>query len=348
MLIKTQPHLTHPLMVYRCLDPKHTYWIIDDNDESSSATKIQIEFGRVVLGILTFIRKSSDCKEPLKSFNSTILDEQNVVYYSDKASLILNGKTIDKNKPLLLDNNNDAADDNQYIAYNWQEHIDILINAIENRSTLSTKKRFDIYNRYRNFAACALCKQQFVPNVDKSKYPSSKSPAIMTGFKIGKDGRRYAKITVKGYDELFALDLWEILLNDNVSTFIRQCNRCKDFFKANSRKVLYCNECRKLVKKENNAKNRQNPIYKLKKSILEKITRNTTRSETEQNKLKWEFENEFDYYRDIIEKGYSDIPHLPTYNSNIKTIEDLINWLKEYEDKVRVYKKRKRKSDEEV
>lgn len=161
----------------------------------------------------------------------------------------------------------------------------------------------------------------------------------MIGYRIGSNGNKYEAFKLNGFGEFFALDLWEMLFNPNLSIIIRQCKYCGDFFKANSKKFEYCEECREIKDIINNKQYRQNPIYKLKKSIIEKLQRN--RKFEYQDALRGKFETEFNYYYDMIKTGESAITPLPTYRNDIKTQDDLIKWLEDYEDSVRIYKKKK-------
>lgn len=358
MLIKTQPNMDNPLIVYKSLYTTPPHWqFYDSSDDSAQSSVWVVEAGRIILSILNQINplKYNGDDEASLLTDDILFDNTNTLSYDHNfhkdIGYIEKGKEEEYKLEHEKNHDDNSVDNDEYSGFNrgkfeYLKHYNILVNVIAERESTDPKTLFNIYNIYKNFALCYLNDQPFEEKPINDTSPSGKSPIKMIGNRIGSNGIQYEAFKLNGYGEFFALDLWELLFNPNISIIIKQCKNCGDFFRVTSKKFVYCSECRKIKDKINNKRYRQDPVYRLKKSIIEKIDRN--KAFKDKPYLKEEFYCECQYYQDIIENGYSQIKCLPTYRNDIKTKEDLINWLEEYEDKIRIYKKKISKFDEEV
>lgn len=318
------------------MDGEFPHWRFYDSDDEPVLSSIwEVGFGRVVLSFLNQINRIKNDGESSPLPDDIIFGNETVLLFDEKAALNRKRKVL----PKLEDKTDDQYYDDESNPYShWMEHYNIILDAIESNKNESPQKQFDFYNRYKSFAACFLNNLLFYPNKTDDVSPSYKNPSQMIGYRIMENGIKYEVFKVNGYEEFFALDLWELLFNPNTSILIRRCRHCGDFFRTNNQKIQYCQECRPQKDKINNAKYRKNPIYILKKSIIEKIERNNKILNKSERRA--EFETEYNYYCDIIKNGQSSIACLPSYRSDIHTKEDLIAWLKGYENELRVYKKK--------
>lgn len=156
----------------------------------------------------------------------------------------------------------------------------------------------------------------------------------MVGYRMI-DNERHQTLHVHGWTSLFMLDLYELLFGKNAHYKIKRCKKCQSFFRTSQENKGFCIRCQAPSDKDYAEEYRSNSVNKLRKNILSKLE---NRDYTPEKEIS-DFKAEFAYYKDIIEKGGSDRPILPTYDTSIRTMKDFIRWLESFDARIRKYKK---------
>ena len=139
------------------------------------------------------------------------------------------------------------------------------------------------------------------------------------------------------------LDLWEVLFSKKSRCKIKYCQNCNTTFWTPHKNQAYCPDCKDIKSKidyQNYCKN--NEANALVKSIHQRFFNKIHANEPD---LQPKFDSELHYYQDIIQEGKSDMKVEPYYRSDIKTDGDLIKWLREKDDSLRVRKPYRKKED---
>lgn len=126
---------------------------------------------------------------------------------------------------------------------------------------------------------------------------------------------------------LFALDLYQILINQSVQYKI--CKRCENIFFGNNARSIYCRMCKMESNKIRNDNRKKNPERYLHKQITDRL-----------NYLCYDtgnFLNESNYYWDIV-RGKS-VEFNPKYRNDIKTKSAYMAWLLETRDSLKIEKR---------
>lgn len=305
-IIDTRPFLAddNVLTVCKSIDGKGSQWIIMDTDGDS----VEIEFGRIVLVWLNLIN-------PIKPDYFNVIEK-------------------------LISEQNDTSPNNTTNRKSelWQQHYDSMVNFILNKKTKSQDELFDFYKKYRYFAYHYFSNIPFMEYADVPQ--EIRKPSEIVGYTVV-NGQPYQILRVFGYTSLFALDLWELLFNSKTKYNIKRCKQCKCFFRTSKKNRDFCIECQPKNEKEYAEEYRNAPINKLRKSILFKLDSNKRFKEAPelQTKLRNSFLTQFDYYYSVIVDGKMNLEMPEECDINIKTMEDFLKWLADFEMDVRVYHK---------
>lgn len=222
----------------------------------------------------------------------------------------------------------------------WNQYYNAMVEFIRSKKNKSPEEREDFCKKYQFFAHHLLSNQEFheyysLPE-NARYYPKP------VGYYVEK-GELYQKWEIRGYQNLFVLDIWELLFNPKAKCSLVQCEKCSQFFQTTTKNKHYCAECQQSINYAANYRN--NPIHKLRKSILAKIEANKKYSNDEGDELLDRFGREYEYYYQIVNFGKTDLPQPEKYDPNIKTEETFLDWLKKWDDEVRVYNKRAKKNE---
>lgn len=295
------------LIVCKSVNGKGSQWILIFDDEIC-----EIEFGRIVMSWLNQIN-------PLKPDNNNVV-ENLITEINCKAS----------------------PDEANRRSESWKKHYDSIVDFIMKKHIKSQDELMSFYKKYRYLAHYYFSSLSFEAFGDVP--PHVKKPSEIGEYTIV-NNQLYQIITVYGFTNLFVLDLRELLFNNNAKYKIKQCKKCKTFFRTSKKNRDYCIDCQK--SKEDYAKEYRNSITnKLKKSILTKLKTNKKFANEEGDKKTEEFMKAFEYYRDIVVKGTSSHTEPSDCDHTIITKEDFIKWLVEFEKEVRVYNKEVQKNGE--
>lgn len=289
------------LTVCKSVDGKGSQWIITDTDDDI----IEIEFGRIVLIWLNQIN-------PLKPDSFNVVEQLIAEFNSTSPT------NEPKRKKEL-----------------WQSHYDSIIDFIMNKHIKPHDMLLDFYKKYKYLAHYYFSN---IPFEEFTDVPSEfKKPTEIVGYTIMRN-HPYQILRVYGFTNLFVLDLWELLFNNSAKYRIKQCKKCKQFFRTSAKNRDYCIDCQKL-NEEYAQEYRNSPINKLRKSILAKLKTNKRFANEEGDKKIEKFKKDFKYYLEIVRYGETSLEEPEDCDKTIKNEEDLIRWLKKNEAEVREYSK---------
>lgn len=301
-LIDLRPFLHDNSIITVCksMDGKGSQWIILDADDT-----IEIEFGRIALVWINQIY-------PFKPDNFNVIEQ--LIAELNSAS----PTTDSKGKQKL-----------------WRSHFDSIVEFLMNKHIKPQNVLFDFYKKYRYLAHYYFSSITFEEYKD---IPSDfKKPSEIVGYTFIKN-QPYQIIRVYGFTNLFILDFWELLFNNSVRYKIKQCKKCKEFFRTSAENRDYCVDCKK-TNEEYAREYRNHPINKLRKSILAKLDLNKRFANEEGTEKTEKFKRDFEYYMDIVKSGKTSLEKTEDCDNAIKTEEDLIKWLQKIEAEVREYNK---------
>lgn len=222
----------------------------------------------------------------------------------------------------------------------WQKHYSAVMEAYSNRKEWSKKKMLRFYKKYQFLGFDVLNYPYLSPKhfLKECRYNTNGEFGLSRDIGcVCKDGIYCEKYTVKDYAALFKMDLYEFLFNLSLNQKVGKCSHCHEYFITDSYKNKRCKICQLNANKINYRKYGKEPIHKLKTDIVCMLTRNK-RYAVDSSKLMQNFNTEFNYYNDMINKGISPIPKLREYG-DIKTKEELIDWLERKKNSLRTYKK---------
>lgn len=220
------------------------------------------------------------------------------------------------------------------------EYCEKLIEVINNKGKYSLHELSEYNKKYRYLPYCLLSSKSFKDFYDgKESCPFTYS--IQNIEKNYDRGELHEKYRLNNYFELFMLDLEEVLFNKKCPCKIKYCRDCNTAIWISHLNQEYCPYCQENKSKrdyQNYCKN--NEINALVKSIHQRFC---NKAHARELYLQSNFDSELHYYQDIVQAGKSDMKVEPYYRSDIKTDEDLIKWLREKDDSLRVRKPYRKK-----
>ncbi len=308
MAVDTRPfrqekELYPSLCVYKSMSDKVQQWIIVEKKEGTQPEQITLEFGSIVFAFLNYI-------------NSIHPGEDD-----DAIDMQIHSRLKDKNRKM------------------WKQHFEAMVYFIKNKKNKTVEERKKFCEEYQYLAHYILYGIEFTEGASLPKEERMSFPTIINGYRVI-NGERYQWLNVLGYQNLFVLDLWELLFNPKAKCSLVQCEKCSQIFQTTTKNKHYCAECQQSINYA--ADYRNNRINKLRKSIRSKLGVNN-KYEDEGFELLSKFDNEYKYYYQIIKFGKTDLPQPENYDPKIKTEKDFLDWLMKKDDEVRVYKKRTQK-----
>ena len=220
-----------------------------------------------------------------------------------------------------------------------------LIEIINNKGKYSLPELSEYNKKYRYlpyYLASSMSFKEFYDDEESCPFTYS----IQMIEKNYDRGELHEKYRLNNYFELYMLDLEEALLNKKCACKIKYCRDCNTAIWISHLNQEYCPYCQKNKSKrdyQNYCKN--NEVNALVKSIHQRLFNQVYAKEPD---LQPKFDSELHYYQDIIQNGKSDMKVEPYYRTDIKTDEDLIKWLREKDDSLRVYKPFRKKEDLET
>ena len=311
MLINTTPFVEDDTVFVVAKDEQNNCWIIIDPEEGFGEKEYcVVEFGASVLIMLN--RFSSNETNNLLTLDAFVHNE-----LSDEKSNIKMDKTI------------------------WDKHFTNICEFINGLSLKSEKEKCDFYNKYKNIMFYLQSGQPFpeygiIPNHIKKGY-------ITGGFTMI-EGRRMPIRHVIGFANMFIMDLEELLFNRNINIKnikMKLCTRCKKYFRTSNAHRLICEDCSE--NKDTYINKQFEKITKLYRIITNKLVFHSNKGDFESLAKEKMFKEEYAFYYDIVRYGKSNKPFLKNYDDSIQTPEDLIDWLKRFDESI---SKRKRKDED--
>ncbi len=307
MAVDTRPfrqekELYPSLCVYKSMSDKVQQWIIVE--KNTQPDQITLEFGSIVFAFLNYI-------------NSIHPGEDD-----DAIDMQIHSRLKDKNRNM------------------WKQYFEAMVYFIKNKKNKTVEERKKFCEEYQYLAHYILYGIEFTEGASLPKEERMSFPTIINGYRVI-NGERYQWLNVLGYQNLFVLDLWELLFNPKAKCSLVQCERCSQIFQTTTKNKHYCAECQQSINYA--AEYRKNPVYKLRKNILAKLGNNKKYSRSERKKKLDRFGREYEYYYQIVKFGKTDLPQPENYDPNIKTEKDFLDWLMKWDDEVRIYKRRTQK-----
>lgn len=295
-----------------CKTPKYyenpeKYEKEQESDKIKQETTKRIEFGRLVL---TMLNRFSH-------------------YETDNLPAIDN---------LFFDQVNDKNIDSKMDKFVWDSHFSKIFDFLEELNIKNDNERIDFYKKYKNIILYLLLGQEF-KEYDLSGLYSS--VYLSCGYTKINDMIVESRV-VNGWANLFIMDLEELLFNPKVKIKIKLCTRCKKYFRTSNANRLICDYCNKNTDAPINIQ--FDEITRLYTNIVKKIETSSTMGILE-NQVKEDykkseiFKKEYSYYFDIIRCGKSEKKPTEDYDESIKTPEDLIDWLKRFDESISKKKK---------
>ncbi len=247
--------------------------------------------------------------------------------------------------------------DNESIYNVYTNEAQTLIKCINARDKLNEIERYKVYTRWMCFAHIIMYSNAY-ESTDLDQIFQSDNPCRLVGINeshdiirkgVTEDGIPCTEFALLGLDQLFILDLWEVLFNKSVKTKYSMCRNkfCECCYETNDFRIKYCPECRKKINSKHKLK-LSTETTKLIKKIrgsynvrIETALVNSNRRTTDEfkkredlkkyNKLVSELESftkEIRYYKKRIAGNI--VEPNKTYDNSIDSDEKLNNWLKKH------------------
>ena len=225
-------------------------------------------------------------------------------------------------KKICYNTNNDLELINIYFdlwqyAYNtylndYNELMDIILNK-DNYNDLELQEAYNKH-KYLNSRFIAA-----INDIDDLNIDIVNNSINFVGFKILTINNKNVaceQFNVKGIQNLFIADLWQLLFNPCIEKLLI-CNNCGCLLASNNNKSKYCNICKDNYNEIRSNKRKSNKCRYLHKKICDKLKYKKIDTAA--------FRLESNYYWDIV--CNKNIAINDIYDNSIKTENDYYNWL---------------------
>lgn len=299
------------IVAYRSMDNSEQKWMITYPNANHSENAL---FGGIVLEFLNNLRNILYCSADQCYFNKEMIG-------------------------LLKENSN-------YLIGRMIE----LTDAILAKDSMNLKERYITYEMFKWFALEIDDYQFSVEDLEESKEYKKllDTKIVFNGYKILGE-KKYEVFQMPNASFLFALDLWNIFFQENMELKFKCCAYCNDFIGFSHNNQIYCPICKDIVNKNNKAKNHkermEDPIIRMKDKITHRLT-TTKKNAYDSRKLLNAFLSETAYIEARL--NGKDMPFNPNYNNDVKTNDQYREWLRQYDDNTKIYKRNKDNQQSEV
>ena len=292
------------ITAYRSLDPNEQLWRIK---RSSSDCFENALFGGIVL-------------ECLNSLHNILNKSEDIPFFDKETLEALKEST-------------------KY----WKGRYYDLVDAIMDNTNLKLTTKYRIYEEYKTFV---LEISDYTFKEDHKYNPIIcreviESGISFKGFEILKNELEYEVFTMPTADYLFSMDLWNIFFQKNLKLHFKRCAYCNDFIGIKHGNQKYCQICKEIVnnnnKTESNQKRAADVIESIKKRITDRF-KSSQKYAGDRQKHLGRFEEETLYIEARL--NGVEVPYNPDYNNTVKTKDQYREWLIEYENRYRIYKKK--------
>lgn len=300
------------IVAYRSMDNSEQKWMITNPNANHSENAL---FGGIVLEFLNNLRNILYCSADQCYFNKEMIG-------------------------LLKENSN-------YLSGRMIE----LTDAILAKDSMNLKERYITYEMFKWFALEIDDYQS--PIEDLREYKEYKklldTKIVFNGYQILKDKKQYEVFKMPTAAFLFALDLWNIFFQEDMKLKFKNCACCNDFIGFSHDSQIYCPICKDIVNKNNKAENHkkrmEDPIKRMKDRIMRRLT-TTKKYAYKSRELLNAFLSETAYIEARL--NGKDMPFNPNYNNDVKTNDQYREWLRQYDDNTKIYKRNKDDQQSEV